>query len=117
MRGNRFSRSACAIALVAFLAGYAPDTKADIVGHWQLVDEKHAMSIEFKEDGTYVAQTAVGRRAGRWELVDPSHIATWSNEGKPKRVSEFAIVGNFLIIIGAQGSALKHKRITLENSD
>lgn len=115
--GNRFSRTACTIALATLLTGFTADCEADVIGHWQLIAEKHAMHIEFKEDGTYVAQTALGEMLGHWELLGPAKIATWSSDEKPKRISEFAIVGEFLIIVGDQGTALRHKRVSPQNTD
>ena len=92
-----------------FLPASAEDTH--IIGYWELVEQPFDLTIEFRSDGHYVALTAMGVMTGRWALVDDSHLATWSSENKPQRISEFTLEGATLTIIEPDGSFLKHRRL------
>ena len=95
----------CCVSTIAWA------TDEPLIGYWQLVDQPFDLQIEFKPNGVYVAQTAMGAMNGRWERLDESHIATWSSENKPKRVTEFTLHGEFLTIIEADGTFLRHRRL------
>ena len=69
------------------------------------------MTIEFRADGTYHATTEAGVMDGMWTLTDNSHIATWSDERKPKRENEFRFENDELIVVEPGGIAHKHVRV------
>ena len=92
---------------------WASDPAPGLVGHWQLVEQEHDLTIEFLDNGFYVALTNRGVMTGRWEQLDESRLATWNSKGLPKRVSEFTIDGDILIITDESGVALKHHRMLL----
>ena len=105
---------ACLVAAVLLLCCPLLPASAqspDIVGYWELVEQPFDLTIEFRADGHYVALTAMGVMTGRWTLVDETHLATWSSENKPQRISEFTLEGATLTIIEPDGSFLKHRRL------
>lgn len=69
------------------------------------------LTIEFKEDGSYVAISAQGLLFGRWEVIDGNQLATWRTESRPKRISRFKVLDDSLIITDANGVAHNHTRV------
>jgi len=106
--------SLAALLVMAPLPACSGDLHDRLVGRWQLVEQDYELVIELRADGTYLAYTGTGPSAGRWELVDSSHIATWSAPDKPKRVSRFRLEDEALIVIDADGAALRHRRLPAE---
>ena len=106
------------LALLAGLAMFsqslwASEASSGLVGHWELVDQKYDLTIEFKDNGGYIALTNSGVMTGRWEQLDESRLSTWNSGRIPKRVSEFTIEGDLLIITDESGVRLTHRRILL----
>lgn len=92
---------------------WASDPASELIGYWELVEQDYGLRIEFLDNGAYVALTNRGLMTGRWEQLDESHLATWNRKGLPRRVSEFTIDGDILIITDENGVALKHRRMLL----
>ena len=102
------------VALAIFvIPAVAGDTPSDLVGHWTLIEQPYNLTIEFKENGVYIALTKRGVRIGRWEQLDESRLSTWNNSSLPKRVSKFSVAGDILTITDDSGTTLKHRRILL----
>lgn len=96
---------------------WATDPAPGLVGHWQLVEQEYDLTIEFLDNGLYVALTNRGVMTGRWEQLDESRLATWNSKGLPKRVSEFRVDGDILIITNESGARLTHHRMLLREMD
>ena len=82
---------------------WASDPASELIGYWELVEQDYGLRIEFLDNGAYVALTNRGLMTGRWEQLDESHLATWNRKGLPRRVSEFTIDGDILIITDENG--------------
>lgn len=95
------------VALAGCVEGYNPELE----GRWRLVGQKYDLVIDLRADGRYQAMTDVGTKLGRWEQVDNEHIATWSDESQPKRVSAFKIEGDNLTITDTSNTPLEHVRL------
>lgn len=93
---------------------WAEDPPPRLVGHWELIEQPYHLSIEFNNNGVYIAFTPQGVMTGRWESLDGLHLSTWSNVRLPKRNTRYTIEGDILTITGASGLALKHRRVLLE---
>ena len=92
---------------------WASDATPGLVGHWELIEQQYELKIEFLENGGYIALTKRGVMTGRWEQLDESRLSTWKNKHLPRRVSEFSVDGDVLIITDESGVRLKHRRILL----
>ena len=101
------------VLLIPALPSWAGEAVSGLVGHWELVEEKYRITIEFKDNGAYIALTERGVMTGRWEQLDESHVSTWSSDRLPKRVSEFSIDEDTLVITDEGGTGLTHRRILL----
>lgn len=87
-----------------------PGPNAGLVGHWVLVNQAAALQIVFGDDGRYYAKSAKSTIRGKWALVDEEHIATWTDDSRPRRVNRFRIHGNNLVIIDTDGTHHVHRR-------
>jgi hypothetical protein len=118
---QRIAVVGAALALVAGALVHAADpppaapagaeTAEALVGSWRLLYAGTSMTITFEADGTYRAIAPNQVLLGRWELVDETRIATWSNPEQPKRVSGFTLDGDSLVIVDQRGRFHKHRRI------
>ena len=95
------------------LPGWASDDTPDLVGHWELIEQPYDLTIEFKDNGAYIALTKRGVMTGRWEELEESRLSTWNNEQLPRRLSVYSIEGDILTITDASGTQLKHRRLLL----
>ena len=95
------------LALSACVDRYNPELE----GRWRLVDQNYDLVIDLRADGSYHAMTNLGMKSGRWEQIDSDHIATWSDDSQPKRVSSFKLEGDSLTIIDTTNTPLEHVRL------
>ena len=93
------------------LPGCSPRQADQLIGGWQLVGQETVMSIEFRRDGTYYAQTGRGQVRGKWSLVGQNHIATWSDDRRAKRVNAFRFENGELLITDDDGAIHRHARV------
>ena len=87
-----------------------PGPNQGLVGHWILVNQASALQIAFFDDGRYHAKTSTSVLRGKWALVDEEHVATWTDDSRPRRVNRFRIHGNNLVIIDPDGTHHVHRR-------
>ena len=91
----------------------AENISPGLIGHWELIEQPYSMSIEFKENGIYIAFTPHGVMTGRWKSLDTMHLWTWNDEQMPKRITQYAIEDDILTITETNGDQLRHRRILL----
>jgi len=84
-----------------------------LVGYWELIEQSHDLTIEFKANGVYIALTPKGVMSGRWEINEDKQLSTWSSDNSPRKVSQFAIEKGLLVITHSSGQKLVHRRITI----
>lgn len=99
------------MVLCGVLASCADGYNPELEGRWRLVGEEYDLVIDLRADGSYHARTNLGTNSGQWKQVDKEHIATWSDDDQPKRISSFRIEGNQLTIIDTSNTALEHVRL------
>lgn len=75
-----------------------------------LINQAIALQIQFNEDGTYQAWAPKKSFKGKWAIVDEDHLATWSHDNKPRKVSRFRITGKNLVITDSEGIHHVHQR-------
>ena len=88
----------------------AGEPRPELVGKWQ----SRTVQIEFRADGTYIARPRQrGRKAteGSWSLIDHQHVATWTDESRPRRVNKFVVRKPYLIITESGGRLHVHERV------
>jgi hypothetical protein len=100
-----------AVVFCIALAGCADGYNPALEGRWRLVDQDYDLVIDLRPDGSYHAETNIGTNSGRWKQVDDEHIATWTDDNQPTRVSSFKIHGDHLTIIDTGKAALEHVRL------
>jgi hypothetical protein len=98
-----------ALAATTMRVAHAADTR-ELIGKWQ----SRNIVIEFRPDGTFTArprQRGRGATPGSWSLIDHEHMATWTDESKPRRVNKFLIRDRYLIITESGGRLHVHERV------
>ena len=99
--------SALLLAAQAHAQGPAPDKL--LIGAWRAA----GLVIEFHADGRYEARIAGNNEPiqGQWQVVDSKFLLTWSDTARPKRISEFSIRGDYLMVVQSGGRVIVHQRV------
>lgn len=80
-----------------------------LLGTWRATN----LLITFRADGRFEARIA-GKKtpvAGRWQVVNRKHLLTWSDDSRPKRINEFSIRGDYLMIMQSAKRVVVHQRV------
>jgi len=105
-----------ALGTLSWAAAQAQDAGATsnemLLGSWRLRGSKPPVTIRFNSDGTYQAVTGGGVLTGRWALTGNGNMATWSDDGQPKRMNGITVSDDTLVIIDERGRFHKHRRVT-----
>lgn len=80
-----------------------------LLGAWRAA----GVVIEFHRDGRFEANIAGKNKpvVGQWQIVDGKHLLTWSDSSRPKRINEFSIRGDYLMIVQSAGRVVVHQRV------
>lgn len=99
--------SALLLTAQAHAQGPAPDKL--LLGAWRAA----GLVIEFHADGRYEARIAGNNESmqGNWQVVDGKFLLTWSDTARPKRISEFSVRGDYLMVVQSGGRVIVHQRV------
>jgi len=80
-----------------------------LVGAWRAA----GILIEFRADGRFRADISGQQKPvmGQWQVVDSKHLLTWSDSSRPKRINEFSIRGDYMMVIQSPGRVVVHQRV------